>query len=559
MNISPIAHFIPNLFYYDCEADFIEAERANITEVCVSIEKKDPNELPYFVGYVEKPEYPNYTGPFQKPIPAGEERYCFKDVFENMIDFISKHTQVLFKSILMGYNVIGWDEPVLRHNFDRNSMPQTPLSNWKFFDIAKVAHQLGFPMGTTQQQLETVLRIKNAPSDRHRAHADVKVVKEIWRRMIDGFKECENPEEAFKELESAFLIEEDTENEVAKVLIKYNPSLIPSQSALDLIATIKAAEKLKRKDIVVLYDLESTGLFPEMDKNKATHHNAVPRIAEFAAKILSPYSENEYQNETFSSLVNPGIAIPLEATNVHHITDEMVQDSPTMNEVWSRFENWVKATNTFQRMLAERQEEGYEEPRIILVGYNNSRFDNSLLRQELLRVGIDLKRELDKGVKASWDVLPLMSTLYTGLPPSQKPPSNKLQDHARFLNIPENNAHRALDDVETLEKILRIVCDPINPSKVITEAVSKKINLSSPGVGFKEIIRKAQKRVEREERASQAVEEAIESYIQSCQQNNEEEKPYSNKRRRIEKMKAKPPLAKFLVDSQTSSQPRTLI
>lgn len=557
MSISSIAHFIPNLFYYDCEADFIEAERANITEVCVSIEKKDPNVLPYFVGYVEKPENPNYIGPFQKPIPAGEERYSFKDVFENLIDFISQHTRPLFKSILMGYNVIGWDEPVLRHNFDRNSMSQTPLSNWKFFDIAKVAHLMGFPMGTTQQQLETVLRIKNAPSDRHRAHADVKVVKEIWRRMIDGLKECANPEEAFKELETAFLIEEDTENEVAKVLIKYNPTLIPSESALNVINKMKAAEKLKRRDIVVLYDLESTGLFPEMDKHKATHHNVVPRIVEFAAKILSPYSENEYQSETFSTLVNPGIPIPLEATHVHHITDEMTKDSPAMDEVWSRFENWVKTTHTFQRMLAERHEEGYEEPRIILVGYNNSRFDNSLLRQELLRVGIDLKREFDKEVKASWDVLPLMSTLYTGLPSSEKPVSNKLQDHARFLNIPENNAHRALDDVETLEKIIRCVCGSINPSKVITEAVSKKINLTSPGVGFKEIIRKAQRRVEKEERASQAVEEAIESYIQSCQSNDKEVKSYPNKRRRIEKVK--PPLQKFLVDSQTSSQPRTYI
>lgn len=578
MTISSIPHRIPNLFYYDCEADYISAETANITEVCVSIDKKEPNDLPYFVGFVEKPENPNYTSPFQKPIPAGEERYPFKDVFENMIEFISQHTKAHFKSILMGYNVIGWDEPVLRHNFDRNSMPHTPLSNWKFFDLAKLAHFLGFPLGTTQQQLETALRVKSAAANRHRAHADVKVVKEIWTKILSILKESVETtdlseysefegvtkqhilEKIFEKLDTAFLQENGSEEEVAEVLKMYAPSLMPSQQALEIIAKIKAAEKLKRKDIVVLFDIESTGLFPEMDKRKASHHNVVPRIVEFAAKILSPYSESEYQNETFSQLVNPGIAIPPEATKVHHITDDIVKDSPTMGQVWTDFESWVKTTHTFQRMLAERQEEGYEEPRVILVGYNNYRYDNSLLLQELLRVGIDLKRELDKGVKASWDALPLMSTLYTGLPESAKPPSNKLQDHARFLSIPENNAHRALGDVETLEKIIRHVCGSVDPSRLIIHAVSKKINLSSPGVGFKRILAEMKKKERSEERLSQDLEEAIESYTQSCQSHEDEDKAPASKRRRVAvKNKTKPPLKAFLVDTQSASQPRTYI
>ncbi|MBM3192489.1 MAG: DNA polymerase III subunit epsilon, partial [Chlamydiae bacterium] len=57
----------------------------------------------------------------------------------------------------------------------------------------------------------------------------------------------------------------------------------------------------------IYYDTETTGVKSDKD-----------RIVEIAA--YDPYEE-----KTFVSLVNPGIPIPLEASQIHHITDDMVQ------------------------------------------------------------------------------------------------------------------------------------------------------------------------------------------------------------------------------------------
>jgi DNA polymerase-3 subunit epsilon len=72
----------------------------------------------------------------------------------------------------------------------------------------------------------------------------------------------------------------------------------------------------------IAFDIETTGFLPRVDQ-----------IVEIAAVKFSNFKPVE----SFASLVNPKISIPLGAGRVHGITDEMVKDSPTIDNVLSRF------------------------------------------------------------------------------------------------------------------------------------------------------------------------------------------------------------------------------
>ncbi|MBX9923608.1 MAG: hypothetical protein K2Y01_05800 [Rhabdochlamydiaceae bacterium] len=575
MTVSRISNPQTTLFFYDCEVDHKELDLANITEICVSENNPRPEPsqssrasqiMPYLVGYVRKPDCANYDSPYQKPISG--ERYTFETVLKKVVSFINKNTCRGSKAILMGYNVEGWDAPVLERNYDRfchsRKVPKSALSNWKWVDLAKIAHHLGYEMGTTQQQLEVAICAQHLPFNRHRALADVKVVKEIWRKMTENI---EGNEIAQRRLDEA-LAGDDAEENVAAVLSEYDPSLIATEEAKQVIRQVKAAERLTRKEIVVLYDLESTGLFKESKRDGVLSHNIAPRIVDFAAKILSPFAGEEYDNETFARLVNPGIPIPAEATAVHRITTKMVRgdaeenipEAPDMKQVWGDFEAWVRATKTFQKIMEESLEGDLIEPRIILVGYNNFRYDNPLLTGELLMAGVDLKREMDKSVKESWDALPLMMTWYTGVPEGQKPEKNTLQHHAQFLDIAlHEDAHRALPDVETLEKVLRKIAGPINPVHLIVESVKERINLSSPGVGLKEIIRDTKRRIAREETELNALKQSIAAYLERKQAEKAEEVEHPPKRRKKHGEEKEPDTQELLVATKSiNSQSYTM-
>ncbi|MFK4705784.1 DNA polymerase III epsilon subunit family exonuclease [Roseateles asaccharophilus] len=68
---------------------------------------------------------------------------------------------------------------------------------------------------------------------------------------------------------------------------------------------------------IAFIDVETTGLDPEVD-----------RIVEIAI-----YRTREGVPEVFHTLVNPGMPIPPTASAVHHITDDMVADKPTFEEI----------------------------------------------------------------------------------------------------------------------------------------------------------------------------------------------------------------------------------
>ncbi|HNZ81539.1 MAG TPA: 3'-5' exonuclease, partial [Bacteroidales bacterium] len=113
--------------------------------------------------------------------------------------------------------------------------------------------------------------------------------------------------------------------------------------------------KLNLKNPIVFFDLETTGINPATD-----------RIVEISYLKIHPNGKEE--SRTYR--VNPGIPIPKEASEIHHITDEMVADCPGFKEVGQIIANDIKGCD--------------------LAGFNSNRFDVPLLAEEFLRNDIDL-------------------------------------------------------------------------------------------------------------------------------------------------------------------------
>jgi DNA polymerase-3 subunit epsilon len=76
----------------------------------------------------------------------------------------------------------------------------------------------------------------------------------------------------------------------------------------------------------VVVDLETTGISPEKGA----------KIVEIAAiKVEKGLKLNA--KKRFHTLINPGIPIPYSAYRVHKISNEMVKDAPTMEEIFPLF------------------------------------------------------------------------------------------------------------------------------------------------------------------------------------------------------------------------------
>lgn len=76
---------------------------------------------------------------------------------------------------------------------------------------------------------------------------------------------------------------------------------------------------------IVFVDTETTGVNPPVDY-----------IVQIACIKIYPDARGD---TAFDTLVKPPIAIPPEATAVHHITDEMVKDAPTFRDIAGKLKN----------------------------------------------------------------------------------------------------------------------------------------------------------------------------------------------------------------------------
>ena len=104
---------------------------------------------------------------------------------------------------------------------------------------------------------------------------------------------------------------------------------------------------------VVFFDLETTGVAPDQD-----------RIVDLAFLRREP----DGKEDVFSSLVDPGMPIPAEATAVHHISDEMVRGQPRFAALAQKLLEFIGDAD--------------------LAGFGILRFDIPMLTAEFKRAGI---------------------------------------------------------------------------------------------------------------------------------------------------------------------------
>jgi len=185
------------------------------------------------------------------------------------------------------------------------------------------------------------------------------------------------------------------------------PEPLSEVAQMDLFSMSKCNENQNefwKDNEVVMFDLETTGLDPK----------ACQIIEIGAVKIV-----NGSCVETFQTLVNPKETISNEITNITHITNEMVSDAPTIEEVLPDFYKFVSGS--------------------VLSAYNIS-FDSQFIKN----IGQKLRYQFNN---KQIDALDLARKKVPSLH------NYKLGTVVKALNIELINAHRALADAIAAAKV----------------------------------------------------------------------------------------------------------
>ncbi len=180
----------------------------------------------------------------------------------------------------------------------------------------------------------------------------------------------------------------------------------------------------------IFFDLETTGLRPDKDK-----------IVEVAA--IDPEMGRQFQ-----TFVNPGIPIPSDSTDIHGISDEMVEKAPSFKEVIQEFIQFCDGD-------------------IVLIAHNGEAFDIPFLAAEFSRCNLLLP--------TNWA---FVDSLKWARKYRKDLPRHTLQYLRQIFDIPENRAHRALDDVQVLHKVFSLMIDDLHYEEII-ERVGGTYSLSS--------------------------------------------------------------------------------
>lgn len=169
---------------------------------------------------------------------------------------------------------------------------------------------------------------------------------------------------------------------------------------------------LKLEKPIITFDLETTGTSVETDR--------IVQIAAIKRNIDGTVEQKNY-------LINPMIEIPIEASEVHGISNEMVKDAPTFKQIAKGLQLWFRDCD--------------------IAGFNSDQFDVPLLCAEFNRIGIQF---------IDWDLNFLdVIKMYRHFYP------NKLTDiYKRLFGFEFDNAHDALSDVlatnHVMEKVIEL-------------------------------------------------------------------------------------------------------
>lgn len=184
----------------------------------------------------------------------------------------------------------------------------------------------------------------------------------------------------------------------------------------------------------VAFDTETTGTDTESD-----------RICEFGVVRF----ENRSVVGADCLRMNPGIPIPADASNVHHITDDMVANERRFADV------------------ADRVAELLSTPP--LVGYNATEYDAPLLNAEFERVDnearIGVPPVVDPVIFVRWHLRHVRK--------------RQLESLAQRFGIGLEGAHSAVADAEATGKILLAMIEQGLIPDDVDEAVTKQAGLAS--------------------------------------------------------------------------------
>lgn len=157
---------------------------------------------------------------------------------------------------------------------------------------------------------------------------------------------------------------------------------------------------------LVFFDLETTGI--------DIYNDRIVQIG--AIKIMPDGTETEYE-----WIVNPGIPIPKGASDVHGITDEMVQDKPRLGDIAAELDALFSNVD--------------------LGGYNAKQFDIPFLGTEFARIGLSLDLENVHCV----DAMAIFRI---------KEPRTLTAAYKRYCGKELENAHNAMADIRASLEVL---------------------------------------------------------------------------------------------------------
>ncbi|MFY7843460.1 MAG: putative quorum-sensing-regulated virulence factor [Rhabdochlamydiaceae bacterium] len=173
----------------------------------------------------------------------------------------------------------------------------------------------------------------------------------------------------------------------------------------------------------IYYDTETTGVKADKD-----------RIIEIAAY-------NPIKNTSFCAFINPGMPIPKEATAIHNISDEMVKEAPSFEQVGLDFINFCGDN-------------------AVLIAHNNDAFDKVFLCTECKRHNLSVPDWL------------YVDTLKWSRKYRSDLPKHSLQYLREVYGLPANQAHRALDDVMILHQVFSLMIDDL-PINIVIELLAE--------------------------------------------------------------------------------------
>jgi DNA polymerase-3 subunit alpha (Gram-positive type) len=210
---------------------------------------------------------------------------------------------------------------------------------------------------------------------------------------------------------------------------KHRIKLIPGMIGMmvDDTGIVQPASEAGLDESIVVLDFETTGLNPYSD-----------RIIEVGAVKLV----DGQICDSFSTLVNPGVPLSQEITNITGIKDAMLIDAP-------------KAEKALEGLMAFAG--------VSPLAAHNAKFDMSFLRAELKRMG----KTLDA---SQLDTLAFAQRLYPQLR------SYRLSALCKALGVQLKNAHRAVHDATaTAQCLARMLADAREKGAQTLEELNTKI------------------------------------------------------------------------------------